>query len=88
MRSLKCIFIGAKLPSAHYAHIMLEYPNRITGQENNYSNYLTFIIGTSRKVQCNPVGYGSGSWILGLEWILGTRPVSTRQYARLSAVAL
>ena len=30
--------------SAHYAHIVLEYPNRITGQENNYSNYLTFII--------------------------------------------
>ena len=31
------------LISAHYSHIMLEYPNRITGQENNYSNYLTFI---------------------------------------------
>ena len=30
--------------SVHYAHIMLEYPNRITGQENNYSIYLTFII--------------------------------------------
>ena len=28
--------------SARYAHIM--HPNRITGQENNYSNYLTFII--------------------------------------------
>ena len=50
--------------SAHYAHIMLEYPNRITGQENNYFNYLTFIIiiATSRKVQFSPVGYGSRSW--------------------------
>ena len=71
--------------SAHYTHIMLEYPNRITGQENNYSNYC---IATSRKVQCSPVGYGSGSWILGLEWILGTRTVSTRLCVRLSAVAL
>ena len=38
--------------SAHYAHIMLEYSNRIiTGEENNFSNYLTFniIIATSRK---------------------------------------
>ena len=25
-------------------------------------------------------GYGSGSWILGLEWILGRRPVSTQLY--------
>ena len=69
-----------------FAHIMLEYPNRITVQENNYSNYLTFIIinfiATARKVQCSPVGYSYGSWILG------TRPVSTRLYVRLSAVAL
>ena len=36
--------------------LMLEYPNRITGQETNYSNYLTLIIATSRKVQCSPEG--------------------------------
>ena len=58
------------------------YTKRITGQENNYSNDLTFLY---RKVQCIP---GSGSWILGLEWILGMRPVSKRMYVRLSAVAL
>ena len=69
--------------STHYAfisaHIMLEYPNRITGQENNYANYLTFII-----IFATSVGYGSGSWILGLEWILGTRTVIPRLYVRPS----
>ena len=28
----------------HCARVIDEYPNRIPGQENNYSNYLTFII--------------------------------------------
>ena len=67
-------------------HYVLEYLNHITGQENNYSNYLTFIIIIARSRK--GVGYGSGSWILGLEWILGMRPVSTRLYVRLSTVAL
>ena len=29
--------------STRYAHNMLVYTKRITGQENNYSNYLTFL---------------------------------------------
>ena len=34
-------------------------------------------------------GYGSGSWILGLEWILGKKPVSYDcTYIHLSDVAL
>ena len=31
------------LISAHFAHIMLQYPSRIYGQENNYSNYLKLL---------------------------------------------
>ena len=73
--------------SAHYAHIMLEYPNRITGQENNYSNYLTFII-LQHEGKFNVVLYGMVLDLGFLGWNGFWGRVSTSPYISLSAVTL